>query len=148
MIELTIGKTRYEGKTNFKFEKLAEKKYKKEQGGQELSGLESIYQDLLSYKASALVDFWDCATAHYKKEQPIVDEIEDALEKIIEEEGTDRLFKEAFNTLDESGFFKKQLNEFWNNLDMAEKMTEDETELKQIRAAKKMYKDKRKELKA
>lgn len=143
---LTIGKKQYEAKTNFKFEKLADKKYRNKDN--ELSGLESIYQDLLSFKASALVAFWDCATAHYKKEQPIVDDIEDALEQLIEsdESEVDRLFKEAFKSLDESGFFKKQLNEFWKNLDIAEKMADDEKELKQIQTAKKMYKEKRKEL--
>ena len=59
MAILTVGKKQYEAKTNFKFEKWADKKYRKEQRGQEASGLESIYQDLLSFKISALVALKD-----------------------------------------------------------------------------------------
>ena len=148
MTTLQIGKKTYEAKTNFKFEKLADKKYRSEDEENRMSGLETIYQDLLSFKSSALISFWDCATAHYKKDQPSVDDIEEALEEVIEDEGTDRLFKEAFTSLDESGFFRKQLNEFWKNLDLAESMAKDEKELEQIQTAKRMYNEKRKELKA
>ncbi|MCP3741464.1 tail assembly chaperone [Rossellomorea sp. BNER] len=146
MTNLTINNKQYEAKANFKFEKLADKKYKDE--SQELSGLEKIYQDLMSYKSSALVAFWDCATAHYKKEQPSVDDIEEALTKLIEEdpENLDQLFKEAFQTVDNSGFFRLQLKEFWNNLDLIDKMATDEIEKEQAQLGKEMFLEKRRKL--
>ncbi|MGG3573902.1 tail assembly chaperone [Bacillus gobiensis] len=148
MAFLTIGDKQYEAKATFKFEMIADKKY----GGEnELTGLESIYQKLMSYKPSGLLAFWDCATAHYsKKEQPSVDLIAEALEEIMEhEDGADeRLFKEAFKALDSSGFFKLQLKEYWKNIDLIEKMADenDEKEIKQAKAAKEMYTERRKEL--
>lgn len=146
MAELQIGKKKYEAKTDFRFEKHADKKYRKEDNKNEYSGLEQIYQDLLSFKSSALIAFWDCATSHLRKDQPSLDSIEEALIAIIEEEGTDRLFKEAFKEIDESNFFKKQLKEFWKNLDLAEEMAEDDKEKRQIQTAKKMFNAKRSEL--
>ncbi|WP_077325784.1 tail assembly chaperone [Virgibacillus siamensis] len=145
---MEINGKQYEPKVNFKFEKVADKKYSEVVEGQKTSGIEGIYEDLLNDKPSALVKFWDCATAHYKKEQPIVDDIEDALSDIIEDEGIDRLQKEAFEALDESGFFKKQLQNFWKNLDMASKLAKTEQEAEQIKAAQKLYKEKYKNLKA
>lgn len=144
MAFLTIDGKQYEAKANFKFERVADKKYKGEE--KEVSGLEKIYQDLMSYKTSALVAFWDCATAHYGKNQPSVQKIEEALEEIIEEHGTEQLFKEAFQTIDNSGFFKLQLKEFWNNLEMIEKFMDDEKEQKQAKVAKEMFKKRREEL--
>jgi hypothetical protein len=146
MAFLTIGDKQYEAKAAFKFEMVADKKYG---GDNELTGLESIYQKLMSYKPSGLLAFWDCATAHYsKKEQPSVESIADALEEIIEhEDGADeRLFKEAFRVLDESGFFQLQLKEYWKNIDMLEQLAEDEKEMKQAQMAKEMFTEKRKEL--
>ncbi|MGG3625534.1 tail assembly chaperone [Bacillus gobiensis] len=148
MAFLTIGDKQYEAKAAFKFEMVADKKYG---GDNELTGLESIYQKLMSYKPSGLLAFWDCATAHYsKKEQPSVELIADTIEQIMEQEyGADeRLFQEAFRTLDESGFFKLQLKEYWKNIDMIEKMVDenDEKEIKQAKAAKEMFTERRKEL--
>lgn len=143
---LIIEGQQFTAKANFKFERLADKKYKDDKG--ELSGLEKIYQDLMSYKIGALVAFWDCALAQYGKDQPSVDKIEEALAEIIEsgEEETERLFKDAFQTVDNSGFFRLQLKEFWKNLDLIDKMADDEKELKQGQLAKEMFLTKRKEL--
>lgn len=149
MAFLTIGDKQYEAKANFKFERVAEKKYKKEDG--EITGLEQIYQDLMSYKTSALLAFWDCATAHLGKSQPSVEKIEEALSDVLEN-GTDeevkQLFKDAFQTVDKSGFFRLQLKEFWKNLDLIDQLAEDEKEKKQGQIAKKMFIKKREELNA
>ena len=148
MAMLTIAGKQYEAKTNFKFEKLAEKKYKNQSNENEMSGLESIYQDLLSKKISGVAKFWDCATAHYGKDQPTIEEIETAIENFIDENPEDdvKLYEEAFQAIDNSGFFRQQLNEFWSNLNMIEKMVDDEKELKQAIAAKEMFIAKRIEL--
>ncbi|WP_226639327.1 tail assembly chaperone [Priestia flexa] len=146
MAMLTINGIQYEAKANFKFERLADKKYKGEK--EEVSALEKIYQDLMSYKIGALIKFWDCATAQHGKNQPSVEQIEDALTQVIEndEDATEQLFKDAFQTMDKSGFFKLQLKEFWKNLDMIEKFAEDEKEMKKGEAAKEMFLNRRKEL--
>jgi len=148
MAILKIAGKQYEAKTNFKFEKLAEKKYKNQNKDNEMSGLETIYQDLLSKKISGVLKFWDCATAYYGTEQPKIEEIEAAIELFIEEnpELDGQLYQDAFQAIDNSGFFRQQLNEFWSNLNMIEKMVEDEKELKQAIAAKEMFVAKRIEL--
>jgi hypothetical protein len=147
MATLTIDGKQYEAKANFKFERVADKKYKGEKG--ELSGLEQIYQDLMSYKSSALIAFWDCATAHLAKDnQPSVEKIEEALSIVFENDpdAVEQLFKDAFQTVDNSGFFRLQLREFWKNLDLIDKLAKDEQEKEQAQLAKKMYLEKRKEL--
>jgi Phage tail assembly chaperone protein, TAC len=146
MATLTIDGKQFEAKANFKFERVAEKKYKSEKG--EITGLEQIYQDLMSYKSSALVAFWDCATAHHGKNQPSLEKIEDALAEVFEEEpdAAEQLFKDAFQTVDNSGFFRLQLREFWKNLDLIDKLAEDEKEKEQAQIAKEMYLEKRREL--
>jgi uncharacterized protein YrzB (UPF0473 family) len=147
MPTLNIGKKQFEAKISFKFDRRAEEKYSgDEKSG--LSGVEKVYQDLLSYKTSALSAFWDCATAYLKKQQPIVEDIEEAIETVIDEEGTERLFKEAFKALDGSGFFKQQLKEYWSNVNMIDKMADenDKKELKQANLAKETLENKRKAL--
>ena len=148
MAMLTIAGKQYEAKTNFKFEKLAEKKYKNQSNENEMSGLETIYQDLLSKKIKGVLKFWDCATAHYGTDQPKIEEIEKAIETFIEENPEEdiKLYEDAFQAIDNSGFFRQQLNEFWSNLNMIEKMVDDEKELKQAIAAKEMFLAKRIEL--
>ncbi|MFS0591781.1 tail assembly chaperone [Cytobacillus horneckiae] len=146
MAYLEINGVQYEAKASFKFERKANERYV--DPNQEYSGLEKIYQDLMSYKISALLAFWDCATSHLKKEQPSVESIEDTLVSLIEEdeEELEKLFKEAFQVIDNSGFFKLQLREFWKNLDMIDKLAKDEEEKEQALLAKEMFLDKRKEL--
>lgn len=147
MPTLAIGKKQYEAKLAFAFDRRANEKYIGNKDGG-LSGIETIYQELLSFKASALSAFWDCGLAYLKKSQPIVDDINAALEAVIEEEGTERLFKEAFKALDSSGFFKLQLKEYWKNVNMIDRMADenDKKELKQANLAKETLQNKRKEL--
>ena len=76
--------------------------------------------------------------------------IEDALWKVSEEDedgsAVENLFKEAFQTVDNSGFFRLQLREFWKNLDLIDDFTDDEKERQQGKGAKEMFIKKRQEL--
>jgi len=147
MAYIEIDGKQYEGKAGFKFERKANERYKDQ--NKEYSGLEKIYSDLMSYKSSALLAFWDCATAHYGKDQPSLAKIEDVLSDIFEN-GTDeeiqKLFKEAFQVIDNSGFFRLQLKEFWKDLDLIDKLAKTEEEKEQAQIAKQTYLAKRKEL--
>jgi hypothetical protein len=148
MPTLNIGKKQYEGKLAFAFDKRANEKYAPKDKKEGTTGLEKIYEDLLNYRTRGLSAFWDCALAYLKKDQPICDDVNDALEVVVESEGTERLFKESFKALDESGFFKLQLREYWKNVNSIDKMVDEEKkdEVKQANLAKKMLTDQRKEI--
>jgi hypothetical protein len=145
---LNIEKKQYEGKLAFAFDKRANEKYAPKDKKEGTTGLEKIYEDLLNYRTRGLSAFWDCALAYLKKDQPICDDVNDALETVIETEGTERLFKEAFAALDGSGFFKLQLKEYWKNVNMIDKMVDEEkkNDVKTAEMAKKILRDQRKEL--
>jgi hypothetical protein len=146
MPTLNIKDKQIEGKIAFAFDRRADEKYTNpEQKG--VTGMETIYQNLLDGNVSGLSAFWDCATAYLKKDQPTRDLIEDAIESVLDEEGNaDRLFREAFKALDESGFFSKKLKNFWENLNRAEEFADDEKELKQVKLMKKIAFKERDEL--
>lgn len=146
MAILTIDGKQYEAKVNFKFDRTANKKYTEEKD--EFSGIEKIYQDLLGYKGIGLVAFWDCATAYLGKSQPSVEKIAEALEEQMEseEDAAEQAFKDAFKAMDNSGFLKLQLREFWKNLDLVDKMAKNEEEKEQALMAKEMFIKKREEL--
>lgn len=119
MATLTIKGKEYEGKCNFKFDRLADEKYNEgDAKGNKTGGFMNIYMNLMNYSNKHLVAFWDCALAHHGKSKPSVDDIEEALMDLIDEnEGTEELFAEAFKAVDESGFYKKQATQFWKNLE-------------------------------
>ena len=127
MAYLTIDGKEYEAKTNFKFERLANDKYNEESGGEKIGGFMSVYFKLLQYDNDGLLAFWDCGLAHYKKDKPSQEQIEEALEELIEQD-SDKAFKEAFTVLDKSGFFKKKVNTIWKEFTKAQKPKKDETE--------------------
>jgi hypothetical protein len=146
MPTLNIKDKQIEGKIAFAFDRMANEKYTNpEQKG--VTGMETIYQKLLEGDTGGLSEFWDCATAYLKKNRPTRDLIEDAIVSVLDEEGNaDRLFKEAFKALDESGFFSKKLKNFWENLNRAEEFADDEKELKQVNLMKKVAFKQRDEL--
>ncbi|WP_051575114.1 tail assembly chaperone [Sporolactobacillus terrae] len=146
MPTLNIKDKQIEAKIAFAFDRRANEKYTNpEQKG--VTGMETIYQKLLDGDTNGLAEFWDCATAYLKKGQPTRDLIEEAIETVIDEErNADRLFKEAFKALDESGFFSKKLKNFWKNLNKAEEFADDEKELKQAKLMKDMVFKAREEL--
>ncbi|CDQ22569.1 tail assembly chaperone [Halobacillus karajensis] len=153
MAFLTINGEEYKAKVTFNFSRRADDLYKttkkSKEGEYEVAGVESIYEDLLGYKVPALANFWDCAV-HNKKDRPKIEDIEKAIEAEIEkgDEAIDQLFQDAFTALDQSGFFKRQLNEYWKNIKLSEKMAKDEKEKKQAKEYIKQMEDKRKELTA
>ena len=86
----------------------------------------SVYFKLLQFENDGLLAFWDCGLAHYKKDKPSLEQIEEALEEKIEQD-SDKAFSEAFTVLDESGFFKKKVNTIWKEFTKTEKPKKDET---------------------
>lgn len=150
MAILTIKEKDYEAKCNFKFDKLADEKYSEEdKNGNKSGGFHTIYTGLLQYSNKHLVYFWDCALAYLGKAKPSLADIEEALETRIEADGdTEYLFKEAFKTVDESGFFKRQAKNFWRNMENFKKTGKTEEEQKQNEQGINMLIQARDELKA
>ncbi|MEE3805463.1 tail assembly chaperone [Lysinibacillus fusiformis] len=129
MATLTIAGTQQEAKFGFAFKNLADKNYNQtDESGNEVGGFNGIYTGLLQFDLDALKAFWDCGLAHTKK-RPSITDIEAALEKRIEEEGdTVPLFREAFQEIDASGFFKKSVATFWKNLELFKTMGKSDEE--------------------
>ncbi|MCJ0932921.1 tail assembly chaperone [Virgibacillus halodenitrificans] len=144
---LNIDGKDYEAKVTFKFNSLAkEKYYAEDKEGNKASGINNIYEKLLGYDHEGLLGFWDCAVNHYK-ERPKTHEIEDALMVVIEKEGdTEKLFKDCFKAMDQSGFFKLQAKKFWKDLENVPNFAEDQKEKKQMEVYVKQMKDNREEL--
>lgn len=119
MAFLKINGKELEAKCNFRFERLADKKYsEQDKEGNDIGGFHSLYSNLLQYSNKHLLAFWDCALDYLIKDKPKLEEIEAAIEARIEEDGdTEQLFKEAFQIIDESGFFKKQAKNYWKNIE-------------------------------
>lgn len=121
-----IVEKEFEAKTNFKFERLAEEKYSKDADGKTLGGFMSVYLGLLAYEPLSLAAFWDCALHHYRKDKPTIVQIEDALEKLLEEDD-EAPFKAAFKVLDAAGFFRKRVKDIWKELAKETPEVENET---------------------
>lgn len=147
-----IVEKEFEAKTNFRFERLAEEKYSKDPDGKTVGGFINLYLGLLQYDPLSLVAFWDCALHHYKKDKPTVPQIEDALEKLLEED-EEAPFKVAFKVLDAAGFFKKRVKDIWKELAREEEEQESETpeekeKRKEREKGTKMMEQRRRELTA
>lgn len=133
MATLTIKDKQYDAKFGFAFKNLADKNYSEtDREGNDVGGFSSIYTGLLQFDIDALKAFWDCAMAHLgTKKRPGIVDIEAAIEARIEEDGdTEKLFKEAFQEINASGFFKRDAKTFWKNLNLFKEMgkTEEEKE--------------------
>ena len=121
MATLTIKDAEQEAKFNFLFAKVAKEKYAEvDENGKKGDGFHAIYMGLLQGSNDSLVAFWDCALAHLKgKDKPSVEDIEEAISARIEEdEDTIYLLKEAYQAIDNSGFFKQQSKKLWTNFEM------------------------------
>lgn len=129
MATLTIAGTQREAKFGFAFKNLADKNYNQtDESGNEVGGFNGIYTGLLQFDLDALKAFWDCGLAHLKT-RPSIADIEAALEDRINEYGdTDQLFKEAFQEINTSGFFKKSVKTFWKNLELFKTMGKSDEE--------------------
>lgn len=121
--ELTINEIPYKAKGTFKFDIKAKQFAKKNDKGEvEGTGFHEIYNGLLNRNPEAIVQFWVCAIAHYKV-QPSQEEVQEAVEKVIEEkEDTLQLLQGAVEVLNESGFFKQQTKMFWFQMNQAPKL--------------------------
>jgi hypothetical protein len=149
MALLEINGKDYEAKCTFKFDRLADKKYAEEKEENSLGGFMNIYMNLLEYSNKHLLAFWDCGLEYLGKDKPKLEDIEAAIEARIEaDEDTEPLFKEAFNAVDQSGFFKKQAKKFWKDFELMKKAGKTDEEKKQNEEMYKRMQEARKELTA
>lgn len=115
---LEIKGDEVEAKGSFLFARRAKEYAVKDKDGNETPGLNAIYLGLLQRKTDSLLEFWDCATAHQTKFKKT--HIEQALAEVIEEkDDTIELIRGAIETLEDSGFFKQEINTFWDNVNMS-----------------------------
>lgn len=130
MAFLTVDGKDFEGKCNFRFSKLADKKYsKKKDDADPDNGFDTVFNGLMQFDNDALVAFWDCALDYDPKNKPKVAEIEVALEQRFEEDGdTEAAFKEAYEAIDESAFFKKKVQKYWKNIELMKDFGKNEEE--------------------
>lgn len=131
MAMLNVKGADQEAKFNFLFAKVAKEKYAEvDEKGNKGDGFNAIYMGLLQGSNDSLVAFWDCALAHLKgKDKPSVEDIEESIvARIEEDEDTLYLLKEAYNAIDNSGFFKQQSRKLWSNFEMLKTMGETEEE--------------------
>lgn len=121
MAFLLIDGVEHEAKFNFKFSKVAEEKYgEMDEKGNKSGGFHSVYMGLLQGSNDSLVAFWDCGLSYLKgKDKPSLEAIQDAIvERIEEDEDTEPMIKEAYQAIDQSGFFKQQSKKFWKNIEL------------------------------
>lgn len=145
MAILEINGKEYEAKCNFRFDRYADKKYGElDENGKMQGGFQQIYMQLLQYSNAHLVAFWDCALEYLGKSKPSTADIEEALmERFEADVDTLPAFKEAFEEVDQSAFFKRPAQSFWKNIDLM-KITgkndeEKETNLKAYETMKANY---------
>ncbi|MBT2860996.1 hypothetical protein HIR68_11840 [Staphylococcus coagulans] len=123
--ELEFKDTKLKAKGTFWFDIEAEKYAKEDKEGNS-SGYHEILQGILNRKTIAIVQFWDCALAHIKN-RPSKEEIQEAIQNVIEKEGTTLgLLQGAIQVLGESGFFKEEFKMFWFQMARAPKLVKEE----------------------
>ncbi|MFS0655716.1 tail assembly chaperone [Bacillus sp. 179-C3.3 HS] len=122
MATLTIENKEYTARCDFAFDRTANEKYTTKEE-EKAGGTMNIYMGLLNEDALMLSAFWDCALSHLKSGKPTAEQIEEAIMKIVDEDtkgdAVDHLIKEAFQTLENAGFFKGKIRQQWT---MMEKM--------------------------
>lgn len=140
----------YEGKCNFAFDRYTDAKFGEvDENGQKQGGFHNLYSRLLELEPKALVDFWEAALAHLGKKKPTTEAIEKALEERIEEdEDVFPAIQEAFNEIDNSGFFKRKAKSFWKDVELMKEIGgQNEEEAKKVEIAYKRMIEAKKELK-
>lgn len=124
--ELEFKDAKLKAKGTFMFDIEAEKYAKEDKGGNVGSGYHEILQGILNRKTKSIVEFWDCALA-YSKQRPTKQEIQEAIQDVIEKEGTTLgLLQGAIQVLGESGFFKEEFKMFWFQMSQGPKMVKQE----------------------
>jgi len=141
MATLTIDGIDYQGKCNFAFDLVADEKYNEEDAkGNKIGGFMNIYMKLLGDDLKGLLAFWDCACADYGKKRPSQKDIEIALMAIIDDEETgeaetDKLFKDAFKAIHNSGFYRKPKNNLWKQFQKMEEAGETDEDKEKNKAS-------------
>lgn len=142
----------YEGKCNFAFDRYADMKLgDTDENGQKVGGFHNIYSRLLELDPKGLVDFWEAALHHLgSKKKPSTEALEKVLEERIDEDGdVFPAIQEAFNEIDNSGFFKRKAVNFWKDVELMKEIGgEDESEAKKVEIAYKRMIQAKEELKA
>ena len=134
MATLTIDGIDYKGKCNFAFDEVADEKYnEKDKKGNDMGGFMSIYTKLLADDLKALLAFWDCALSEYGKKRPTKKDIEKVLMELIDDEENgeaeiEKLFKDAFKAIHNSGFYRKQTKKLWAQFQKMEEAGETDEE--------------------
>lgn len=132
--ELELKGELIEAEGSFAFARKAKEFDGKDEEGNKTQGLNTIYNGLLQRKTDSLVDFWVCAAA--KKKNIKREHIEDAIESVIEEnDDTIELIQGALDVLDNSGFFKQEIANFWLNVSQGYKAAEKENREKMKNSA-------------
>ncbi len=123
--ELVIKDQQVEAKGSFLFGERAKEYATKDKDGNETPGINAIYLGLVQRRTDALLNFWDCATAHvtrFKKS-----DIQKALAEVIDEkEDTIELIRGAIEVLEGSGYFKQEIRGFWLNVRQSYKQAKPE----------------------
>ncbi|MCS4487191.1 tail assembly chaperone [Staphylococcus americanisciuri] len=123
-LEFKDGKLKAKG--TFLFDIEAEKYAETDKNGNTTSGYHEILQGILNRQTLSIVHFWDCALAHVKN-RPTKKEIQDAVQDVIDKEGTTLgLLQGAVQVLGESGFFKEQFKMYWFQISQGSKMVKEE----------------------
>ena len=148
MAHLKIGEKEYKADVTFEFAEKAVERYqqKDEKGNVQADGVQNIYMNILDRKTLYLAYFWDCALA-YIEGQPSLKQIKTALKEAAgDNQDYEPLFKEAFQELDNAGFFKQEIKGIWKMVEQYTKMAETEQEQKMAKDEIDRMKKARKEL--
>ena len=141
MAILNVNGIDYQGKCNFAFDQAADEKYNEvDKKGNAMGGFMSIYMKLLGDDLKGLLAFWDSACSEYGKKAPSRKDIEQTLMAFIDdeengEEEVERLFKDAFKAIHNSGFYRKQKNKIWKQFEKMKESGETEEEQEQSKAS-------------
>lgn len=151
MATLTIGKTAHEAKVTFGFDKKLDENLGEHVKGspKKEGGFHNLYSRLLEFDPHAVADFWDFNLQAQSKKSPTRAAIEEAIEAEIEEYGDVLpLVQEILELIDESGFFKRKVADFFTNVELMKEMGgENEKEARQMEIAVDRIKKARTEIK-
>lgn len=146
--ELTINDHIYKAKGTYLFGKTAKQyannevddKGKEQQG----DGVTSIFMGLMQQDPDKLIEFWHCATSHYRKDAPSFDDVAEAISTVADEADLKPYFVGALRLLNEGGYYKGKLQTLWFMMRRSaqKKKGDDKEETKeQVELFKEMYEE-------
>lgn len=143
--KLTVNDKEFEAKGTYLFGKTAklyaenevnEKTGKKEKG----DGVTSIFMGLMQQDPDSLIEFWHCATSHYKKDGPSFEDVAEQISDMASEEDLLPYFVGALRLLNEGGYYKGKLKTLWFMMTNSYKRLKGE-EKEEMRGQIEMFKD-------